>query len=94
MDNEPRYVALYSKKADEQFGHVVWERASGERVVCTAVVPVGVPHDFYKWPDKEDRGEVVRWVASRTAMLLGHECEINSTGTRRIYALPHRESPL
>lgn len=57
-----KMIALYSAKADAQFGHTIYERENGERVACTCIVLPDTPEDFYQWPDKENLGEVVRFV--------------------------------
>ena len=54
--------AFYSKEA-ECWGcsAVIWEAADGREVRCTAVYPDAEATD-YKWPDKEYRGVVVRFL--------------------------------
>lgn len=52
--------AVYSEKQKELAGSVIWARRDGSEVEITEVSDQGYPACL--WDDKEDRGEVVRYV--------------------------------
>lgn len=57
--------ALYSAKADEQFGHSIWADQNGKHVKVTCVLDDLLEGYFrYGWDDKVFVGQVVRFVNS------------------------------